>query len=72
MSEKLSVKRGEEESGLSYVERILSALMSVHEIQGVALAIKTRSVNSIFTAKGNPPHLMLADDESEWNDYWGR
>lgn len=61
----------EDESNLQYVERVLNALMSVHEIQGVALAIKTRVGSTFFTAKGNPPHLMVVDNEEEWENFWG-
>jgi len=62
--------KDEEEGNLQYVERILQALMSELEIEGVALALKTKAGNDIFTCKGNCPHFKVVD-HSEWEDYWG-
>lgn len=65
------MNKREDESNIQYVERILDALMAVHEIQGVALAIKTRSGTDLLASRGNPPHLEIID-LCDWENHWGR
>lgn len=64
------MKKKENEDNLAYVERILNAMMTELDIQGVALAFKTKAGSDMFTAKGNPPHFKIID-YSEWEGYWG-
>ena len=68
--QKTLLTKAEDEGNFQYVERILLSLMSELEIEGVALAFKTKSGNDIFTCKGNCPHFKVVD-HSEWEDYWG-
>jgi len=64
------MEKKENEDNLQYIERILAALMALHEVQGVVLAIKTRSGNGIITSKGNPPYIKIVDCD-EWEEMWG-
>jgi len=65
------MEKNEDEGNLAYVDRILNALMAIHEIQGVALAIKTRAGTDLLASRGNPPHLELID-LCDWENHWGR
>ena len=63
----LAVK-GEYETELHYVERLLQALMKDMSIKGILLAFRTKSGTDILTSVGQPPHLVMADDET-WSEF---
>ena len=71
MSEELSVKRGEEEGNIKYLERMLAAIMEGLELKGITIALRTDQDNTILTSLGKSPHLKVVDQD-EWDEYWGR
>lgn len=65
------MEKKEDESGVQYIDRIIKALMSYEEVQGVTIAIKTRSGNSLLASGGCPPYIELVDSD-DWGNFSGK
>lgn len=64
----VSADQGKFETELHYLERILGALKRNMAIQGITVAFKTNHGTDVLTSIGNPPHLVMADDET-WEEF---
>ena len=59
---------GKLETEIRYLERILGALKRNMAVQGITVAFKTIHGTDVLTSIGNPPHLVMADDET-WEEF---
>jgi hypothetical protein len=63
-----SIDIGKFETELRYLERILGALKRNMSVQGITVAFRTNHGTDVITSTGNPPHLVMADDET-WEEF---
>jgi len=59
---------GKLETEIQYLERMLGALKRNMAVQGITVAFKTIHGTDVLTSIGNPPHLVMADDET-WEEF---
>lgn len=59
---------GKLETEIHYLERMLGALKRNMAVQGIAVAFRTNHGPDMLTSTGNPPHLVMADDET-WEEF---
>lgn len=62
------MEKKEDESGVQYIDRIIKALMSYEEVQGVTIAIKTRSGNNLLASSGCPPYIEIVNG-ADWENF---
>jgi hypothetical protein len=59
---------GKFETEIHYLERMLGALKRNMAVQGITVAFRTNHGTDVLTSIGNPPHLVMADDDT-WEEF---